>query len=66
MTGVFNTKDSSHAFLDKVQFPALVIHNITIYHILWRYLTSIFLHNSTPQWPWNRAIQELNLSAILW
>ena len=47
MTGVFNTKYNSHKFLDRIQFPASVNCNITIYHTLSRYLTSIFLHNST-------------------
>ena len=45
--GVFNTKDNSLEFLGKIQLPASINCNITIYHTLWRYLTSIFLHNST-------------------
>ena len=45
--GVFNTKNDSNEFLDKVQLPALGIHCITIYHTKWKYLTSIFLYNST-------------------
>ena len=37
----------SNDFLDKVQLPALGIHRVTIYHTHWKYLTSIFLYNST-------------------